>query len=141
MTVLEMSNERRRSRSKQAIQAIMLQLEHIYSREKLRNFTLGDSRGLVIASAGEQFESDALAAYAPLLARCVDRQCRQSILANVDNFVPGVDERSLHVRTFEIDGEELYLSLVGQPGVYQHVGLYRAITGVRRIFRQSALAA
>lgn len=141
MSVLEIPSERRQRRSSQAGQAIMLQLESIFEREGLRNFTLGDGRGLVIASAGQLSESDVLAAYAPLLARTFDRERRANIFSKIQQFMPDVDARSLHVRAFEIDGEPMYLALLGQPGVYQHVGLYRAITGVRRILRQSGLSA
>lgn len=141
MSVLELPPERRQRRSSQAGHAIMLQLEWIFEREGLRNFTLGDGNGLVIASAGQLSESDVLAAYAPLLARTFDRERRANIFSKIQQFMPDVDARSLHVRAFEIDGEPLYLALLGQPGVYQHVGLYRAITGVRRILRQSGLSA
>lgn len=132
--------ERRRQRSKQACQAITLQLRYILEREGLRNFTLGDSRGLVIASAGHDDESEVMAAYAPMIANCMARGRKDTIFEKVRQFVPGVFDETCHVKTFEVDGEQLYLTLLGAPGVYQHVGVYRAVTGVRRILRQTAAA-
>jgi hypothetical protein len=141
MNVVSMIPERRRKRSKEACEAIALQLTHILEQEGLRNFTLGDGRGLVIASAGAGEESDVMAAYAPMIAGCVDKSRREAIFAKIRQFVPGVFEETCHVKAFEIDGEEFYLTILGAPGIYQQVGLYRAVTGVRRILRQTASAA
>lgn len=136
MSALPINSERRRKRSTQTITALTLQLEHIFEREELRNFTLGDSRGLVIAQAGEMAESDILAAYAPLLCRSTEKGHRERILARMPQFVPGIEADAIHVKSFDVDGEPLFLTIVGQPGVYRHVGMYRAVTGVRRILGQ-----
>lgn len=125
--------DRRVHRSTQTLTALTLQLQHVFEKEGLRNFALGDNNGMVITSAGDAREAEALAAYAPLLARSVDRRYRQQILSRIDGLIPGITPETLHVRRFEADGQELYLTLVGQPGAYHRAGLFRAITGVRRI--------
>ncbi|MFU8804689.1 MAG: hypothetical protein ACNA8W_12820 [Bradymonadaceae bacterium] len=141
MNVLPLVPERRRQRSKEACTAITYQLHHILEQEGLRNFTLGDSQGLVVAGAGLAHESDVMAAYAPMLSGCVDRSRKETILAKVRQFVPGVFEDTYHVKSFRVDGEEFYLTLLGAPGIYQHVGVYRAVTGVRRILEQTVWSA
>lgn len=133
-------SERRRRRSKKTLTALTYQLEHIFERESLHNFTLGDERGLVIAQAGDRHESEVLAAYAPMLAQTANARYRRQVMSRINSITPTITLDSIHVRRFTIDGEELYLTLVGRPGVYRDVGLYRAITGVRRILDQSAAA-
>lgn len=140
MTVFPFTAERRRQRSGQTLKALTYQLEHIFEREDLHNFTLGDSRGLIIAQAGDPRESEVLAAYAPLLAHSVSRRYRRQVLSRVNSVVPTITVDSIHVRQFTIDGQKLFLTLVGRPGVYKDVSLYRAITGVRRIFDQQPAA-
>ena len=133
MSAAPMRTDRRQRRSEVTLEALTYQLEHIFERESLHNFTLGDSRGLVIAQAGDCHESEVLAAYAPVLARSVDGRYRRRVLSRVNSIAPTITVDSIHVRDFEVDGERLFLTLVGRPGVYRDVGLYRAITGVRRI--------
>lgn len=140
MTAHPFAAERRRRRSQQTLEALTYQLEHIFHREDLHNFTLGDSRGLLIAQAGDIHESEVLAAYAPMLAHSVSRRYRRQVLSRVNSVVPTITVDSIHVRQFTLDGQKLFLTLVGRPGVYQHVSLYRAITGVRRIFGQKPAA-
>lgn len=132
--------ERRRKRSGQTLEALTYQLEHIFQKESLHNFTLGDPRGLVIAQAGNCHESEVLAAYAPMLARSLNERYRQQVMSRMNSVMPTTTLDSIHVRRFEVEGQTLYLTLVGRPGVYRDVGLYRAITGVRRILDQSAAA-
>lgn len=136
MTVSPVMPERRQRRSPQTLTALTYQLQHIFEREGLRNFTLGDSKGLIIARAGDDIESEVLAAYAPLLAKSVDRRFRQQVLSRIEHMVPDINPESVHIRQFSVDGESLFLTLCGKPGVYRDVGLYRAITGVRRILDQ-----
>lgn len=125
--------ERRRRRSDQTLTALTYQLEHIFKNEGLRNFTLANMSGLVVASAGDPLESEVLAAYAPLLARSVERRFRHQVIARIQKLIPDMSAESLHIRQFTVDGEPLFLTLAGKPGVYRDVGLYRAVTGVRRI--------
>ena len=140
MSTMNLVPERRRRRSSQTLQALTYQLEHIFERENLHNFTLGDTRGLVVAQAGDTHESEVLAAYAPMLAQSLNERYRQQVLSRVNSVIPTTTLDSIHVRRFVVEGEELFLTLVGRPGVYRDVGLYRAITGVRRILDQSAVA-
>lgn len=129
--------ERRSRRSKQTLTALTYQLEHILMNEDLRNIVLGDSSGQIIAGAGDHFESDVLAAYAPMLSKSVNQRFRLQIFSRMEPLLPGVALENIYVRHFEVDGEPLFLTLCGDPGVYRDVGLYRAITGIRRILDQS----
>ena len=133
MTVLPLYAERRRRRSNKPLQALTYQLEHIFERNELHNFTLGDCRGLMIAQAGDIHESEILAAYAPMLARTVDRRYRRQVLSHINSVIPTITVDSIYVRRFRLDHQAFYLTLVGRPDVYRHLSLYRAISGVRRI--------
>ena len=132
--------ERRVRRSAQTLTALTLQLEYVYEKEGLRAFALGDENGMIVASAGDPQEAEILAAYAPLLSRSVDHTYRQQILSRVEGHLPQITPETLHVRAFEADGETLYLTLVGRPEAYHRVGLFRAITGVRRILDRPVAA-
>lgn len=132
--------ERRTTRSEQAYQAITLQLEHVLRLHGLRNFTLSASNGLVLARAGHAEESEALAAYAPMLSRCLDRTVRQGVVEELGEVVPMGEQDSVTVRSFFIDGERFYLGLVGRAGTLLDASIYRALTGIRRIFKQHATA-
>ena len=136
MSAFPVPPERRYRRSHQPLTALTYQLEHIFEKEKLCNFTLGDSNGLIVASAGNPVESEVLAAYAPMLAKSVARRFRRQVLSRVESMMPGITPESVHVRQITVDGQPLYLTLAGRPGIYRDVGLYRAITGVRRILAQ-----
>ena len=140
MTALPFSSNRRRRRSKQTLTALSHQLEHIFEQQDLHNFTLGDERGLVIAQAGNNHESEVFAAYAPVLCRSRNGRYRSQVLSRINSIVPTITADSIHVRQFTVDGEPLFLTLVGRPGVYRDVGLYRAITGVRRILDEQPAA-
>ena len=140
MTVSIPVPERRRKRSHYTLEALTFQLQHIYEREDLHNFTLGDTRGLVIAQAGDIHESEVLAAYAPMLCKSAGSAHRHRVVARMNTVLPRITTDLIHVRHFRIDGQELYLTLLGRPGVYRDVSLYRAITGVRRIIDQRTAA-
>mgnify|MGYP006297961489 CR=1 FL=1 len=141
MTVINYPRDRRRKRSDQTYTAIRYQLEHIYENQQLESFVLGDSHGLVLACAGETDEASALAAFAPVLHKHRGRPGKERILDQMSRVLPDVDVESMTVRTFEVDGETLYLTSVGEESVKRQVGQYRAITGIRRILDQTAAAA
>ncbi len=140
MSVIKLRSERRRRRSQSTYEAIRLQLEHLYQQYGLRNFTLGDSRGLVLAHAGHAQESDVLAAYAPIIANCVDKTRRGDVIDKIQKFIPDANDGSVHVRSFDVDGETLHLTVVGHSGG-KHADLYRAVSGIRRILARTAVAA
>lgn len=140
--VIPMIQERRGRRSESTYEAIFYQLEHVLHVHGLRNFTLSDDRGLVLAQAGFGEESEALAAYAPVLARCADRTRREDVIDKIRALIEihNVQER-VHVRSFLVDGQRLFLCVLGESGAQLDACLYRALTGIRRIFRQSELQA
>lgn len=141
MKATPMSFDRRLERSKNTHRAMTLQLEYVLKLYGLRNFTLCDHNGLVIAFAGYREESDAVAAFSPVLARSTDRQKRSRILADALGQLDSAQTLDIQVRSFFLDGERLYLCITGQPGAQLDVGLYRAIEGLRRIYREETLAA
>lgn len=140
MSVIELKSERRRRRSSNTYEAIRFQLEHIFDMQNLRSFTLDDTRGLPLAWAGHSQEAEILCAYAPLLATCVDRERRAQIFERLRAFVPDASEQTLEIRTFTVDGETLHLCVLSHQSV-KHTDLYRAVSGVRRIFGQVDQAA
>lgn len=140
MNIVDLYAERRNQRSPQAHTAITYQLEHIFGTQNLNNFVLGDSRGLVLAAAGEEDAATVLAAYAPMLA-AYRGSSRRTVVAKLEALVPGFRADSLSIRSFDIDGETLYLCSVGRQTVARQASLYRAVTGIRRILEQTAVAA
>ena len=135
MTVMPISKERRSRRSEKTYQAIAYQLEHVLKIHGLRSFALSDSNGLVLARAGAPEEADALAAYAPVLAKCTDRGRRGEVLSQLGAIVDGAHEDNTEVRSFFVDGERLFLGLVGATGASLEAAIYRTLTGIRRIYR------
>lgn len=140
MSVTPMFQERRCRRSQETYRAITFQLEHVLRLHGLRNFTLSDANGLVLASAGLEDESRALAAYAPVLAKCLSGQRRAAIEGRLAELVPMEQIEGLSMRSFFVDGQRLFLCLVGQQGGTLDSSLYRALTGIRRIYHQSMRA-
>ena len=128
--------ERRTTRSQQAYEAITHQLEHVLMLHGLRNFTLSGANGLVLARAGHAEESEALAAYAPMLAQCLNRTRRAEARQELSQVVTMREREEVTVRSFFVDGERFYLGLVGRAGTMLDASLYRALTGIRRIFSQ-----
>ena len=137
MAVMPISKERRARRSAKTYQAIAYQLEHVLKVHGLRSFALSDANGLVLAQAGCQEEADALAAYAPVLAKCTDRARRGEVISQLGSIVDGAREDNTEVRSFFIDGERLFLGLVGATGASLESAIYRTLTGIRRIYRSA----
>ncbi|GEM_PF-1407859 len=136
MSVIPMIQERRCRRSASTYEAIFYQLEHVLRLHGLRNFTLSDANGLVLAQAGWDEESQTLAAYAPVLAKCTDRIRRDEVLEEMNTLLELEGEDSVQARSFFVDGERLFLCLIGESGAALDACLYRALTGIRRIFRE-----
>lgn len=136
MSVIKLRSERRRRRSKSTYEAIRFQLEHLYEQYGLRNFTLGDTRGLVLAHAGHPQEADVLAAYAPIIAKCANPDRRDEVIDKVRHFIPDASDKTVQVRSFDVDGETLLLTVVSHEGG-KHADIYRAVTGVRRILSRN----
>lgn len=141
MTVIPFAPERRRQRSTNVYEAIKFQLEGIYSANELRNLTIGDSRGLLLAYAGHIEEAQVLAAYAPLISRVEDKDKYHEVMDRVRGFIPDAASDTLSTRSFVVDGEELFITLVGAPGKLQHNDLYQAVSGIKRILSTDQIAA
>ncbi len=130
--------DRRKRRSDEVIQAITYQLEHLAEEYELRNLVLSDSRGLMLACADNASAGRALAAYAPVFSRHLGRGDREAIMGKLSEFLPGVDGHTLSVRRFELHGEEHFLCVIGEERLCRQADLYRAVTGIRRIVRDTA---
>lgn len=140
MSVIPMIQERRTRRSEQTYQAIEYQLDYVLKLNGLRNFTLSSPEGLILANAGFDEESEALAAYAPLLAKCTDRDRRDQNVTRLGEVIE-LDDEDIQVRSFVVDGEQYFLGAIGASNTQLDASIYRALTGIRRIFKQSFRAA
>lgn len=141
MSVIPLLPERRRNRSNNTYEAIRLQLEYILNEQGLRNFVLGDSRGLVLSFAGRSDDAHALAAFAPVVAHCTDKNRYYDVMDKISSFVPEANAQTVAFRTFELEGEMMHLCILGDAGRLNHANIYRAVSGVRRIMDQSRVAA
>lgn len=136
MTAVNIAQERRTKRSDHAHRAITFQLEHVLRAFGLRNFTLSDTNGLRIAHAGCEHEAEAFAAYAPSLSQCPDREHREVITGHILDYFSGhlSTKTTLHARRFIVDGEPLYLCVAGEGCAKMESCMWRAISGIRRIY-------
>lgn len=129
--------ERRRRRSSNTFEAITLQLQYILEEQGLRNFTLGDERGLLVAHAGRADDAHVLAAFAPVVANCADKERYYDILDSMRSHIPEVTASNVAFRSFEVDGHPLHLAIHGEAGRLNHANIYRAVAGVRRILAET----
>lgn len=93
--------ERRRARSDNALEALLLQLSHVRDEAGLSALVLASHDGLTIAHAGDEALCSELAALAPLLSR-----------GQVQNDVQ-IEQPLLFVRAVEFEGVPLYLASCG----------------------------
>lgn len=129
--------DRRRRRSDECRTAIHFQLLHLVEQYDLRNLVLADPSGLMIACANNEDAGRALAAYAPLFKRHLDRGSRDRVTDELGDILPDVSGSALSVRRFDLEGEDHFLCVVGESRLARHANLYRAVTGIRRIVEQT----
>ena len=125
--------DRRKQRSAQLRKAIRYQFKQVVREYNVKHFTLADQRGLLVASADDSIRSEVLAAYAPLFTRVADPITRDNMMRSLSHFAPEVRAHEITVRAFQAAGEPLFLCAVGEKGAARDAGIYRAITGIRRI--------
>ena len=138
MSIAPIPVDRRERRSDECRQAIHFQLLHLADKYELQNLVLADASGLMIAAAGDTVEGQALAAYAPLFSRRLDRGTRNELMDEISSYLPGVDGQMLSVRRFQMNGQEHFLCVVGEKRLCRQANLYRAVTGIRRIVDETA---
>ena len=138
MSVAPIPVERRRRRSDEFCQAIHFQLLHLAEQYELENLVLADASGLMVASAGDKVEAQALAAYAPVFSRRLNRGARDEIMDQLESFLPDASGKSLSVRRFQLNGDPHFLCVVGEKRLCRQANLYRAVTGIRRIVEQTS---
>ncbi|MFW5966298.1 MAG: hypothetical protein ACOCV2_02215 [Persicimonas sp.] len=139
MSLVNFPVERRRKRSNRAHAAMTYQLEHVFEQQDLTHLALGDASGLLLASAGEADEATTLVAYAPVLST---RQgaSRREMLGQLRSHLPHIDADNLSIRRFRVDGQDLFLCCVADESAARQASLYRTVTGIRRILKQTAAA-
>lgn len=132
--VMQIQNfERRKLRSNQPNRAITFLFRAVADSHDVSHVALADSRGLLLVSHGDPAACDVLAAYGPLLFKTVDPITREHILTTLAQTIEGARPENLSVRRFMVDGEPLFLCILGEPGAAKDVALNRAVSGSRRI--------
>ncbi len=144
--------DRRQERSGRRIEAMHLQLSRVTEEFALGLCAVSDRDGNLMASSMDPEQqnsavSDALALFGtlqdegrfgPYVAKHAQRTLAEQLGAQ--GFEVGAS-KDITVREFHASGKRLYLTTVGKPTTMREVGIYRAILGIRRIWRQTASAA
>ena len=115
-------SERRKQRSSEHCTALRYQLESTRKRGRMTALALTDSRGMLVAWAGENGLCEELGAVAPLVARGAPPQITP-------------EAGTLHdvaVRAIDCFGEALFLASVG-GGVAREALLSHSARGIHRI--------
>ncbi len=100
-----MTLERRNRRSDLPAEAARLYLDAAVRRHGYASLTLADADGLVVVDAPTTVNSEAVAAVAPFA---------DDALPDTDGLLEMVTRgRALRVRSFEMEGQQLYLAAVG----------------------------
>jgi hypothetical protein len=128
-----MTRERRRNRSKFPATALQLQLRHCVKLFGVDSMSLGDNRGLVVASSDSSEASEVLAAFAPLIHGQRKATQRGKVLASFKGFLPKEAPQKVSVRRFEVGGEDMFLCALGERGINKDLAVRRGLRGVRRI--------
>jgi len=115
-------SERRKQRSNEHHTALHYQLESTRKRGKMTALALTDSRGVLMAWAGENQLCEELGAVAPLLARGAPQQVSGD----------AGELRDVAVRAIDCFGEALFLASVG-GGVAREALLSHSARGIHRI--------
>ena len=129
--------ERRKLRSRNLKRSIELLFESVRETFELRVLTIADESGLMIIGAGAASECDAVSAYAPLLGEAKSRRVHGQIVETLAPFVDRPFTGEVSVRSFEAQGDQLYLCVVAESGAVDASGVFRSISGVRRILAQN----
>ncbi len=121
------SLERRLNRSRDAMEAMRLQLDACRRGAELSAMFIGDEDGLCLAWAGDDATCEQVAANVAPIAR------------RMENFEGAVDtdERMVNVRmrSFEVAGTRLFVGAVGGGGEARASQIHRSIGGVSRILQ------
>ena len=144
--------DRRQQRSGRRIEAVQHQLTHVAEEFDLGLCAISDRDGNLIACSLEPSRqspevSEALALLGTLqdeerFGRYVARHAQRTLADQLtaSGFEVGAC-KNITVREFHAAGQRLYLTALGKPTTMREVGIYRAILGIRRIWRQTTRAA
>jgi len=130
-----MFGDRRLRRSESAPDAIRFQLDAVARQLGAKALFIADPDGLLLGAASSGLDSEALAAYAPLLVRSgVDPAMQMRLLTGMAD----LKGASITVRSFDLLGEPFSLGAVTDTPLRerQRLDMDRAMTGVRRILRR-----
>lgn len=136
MSLVDYPAERRQRRSNRVRQAITYQLQHLQESFDLDHLVLADEQGLRIAGSGSALRGSAIAAFSPVLHRAHANR-RPSLVDEMTYFVPDVDPDRMTVRAFDLQDETHFLCVVGDERLQREAMIYRAVTGIRRIVKQT----
>lgn len=125
--------DRRHRRSLRMCEAAQLQLEECTAQFGVEALSVADERGLIVARSSPDERCDMLAAHAPLLYRCADRERRRAVFRSISLELPPAGLRRISVREFMVDGQSLFLCGIGDRTERKAAALQRAVVGLRRI--------
>ena len=128
-----MLKERRKKRRNQLRKAIRYQFQDVVKTYEINSFSLADERGLLVAASADNRRNEILAAFAPLFFRLLEPGARKKMYKSLNLHLPEVNVDQIAVRVFHSDGEPLYLCAIGKRSGKKDAGIYRAVSGVRRI--------
>ena len=115
-------------------EAASYQLDTCLAEHGIEEISVVDERGLVVARAGDDTSSsEVLGAHAPLLFRTVDPQSRRRIFSSMVADVGRDRLRRASVREFVVQGQPLFLCLVGGRAREKNVAIRRVVNGITRI--------
>lgn len=135
------TSERRHHRSSDRAEATHLLLTHVAEEFGLEAFTVASERGELQAtstasSSGDEI-SQVLASHSPTLAEEGSLGGLRDLRDRLSAIGMPWSQDEVTVREFHAGGARLMLAAVGEPGTMREVGIYKAILGIRRIWRET----
>ena len=109
-------------------------------------FTVSDANGDLWATSTSSDYGDIvsliLACHSPeLFEPKLRTRARQAMERSLVNLVPGWLGEDVSVQEFAVGGHRLLLTTVGEEGTMRELAAFRAIMGIRRIWRETELRA
>ena len=133
-------SERRKLRSRRFQRAIELLLGSVAGKSGYDAVAVATNEGLLVAANGDEEQCDVLAAYAPIVSRSRDVVVKRQLIEMLEPYLPGAHPDGIHFRPFEANGERMFFCAMVNRGEVDRGGVFRAITGVRRIAADPAVA-
>lgn len=137
--------DRRRRRSYDRDIATHFLLVHIAEEFGLESFVISDPDGRLQATSTNSPSGDevsrVLAMYSPALTGS-SQTPRDVLLDTLEHEIQSIGvewtQDEVTVREFHAEGQRMLLTTIGEPGTMREVSIYKAIMGVRRIWRETS---